>query len=295
MVLAPDGGLDVLISPGVRAKLQELAKQVTPCGARVRARAKRFRKRQAACGLKQFQQLVADNTELRETFTDQLTDQIHQQVDRLPNAQDDPNWQGDGGADNDSGYGGSEDGSEHAGEPQTPFDNDDEGFFEGETGEPGSTAGDTVEAIVISTEEEAAAIAAGQVAPGAGAGAGAGAAGAGVTASSFLATIWGSLGGEGNSLEPVYKIPKERIHKITSSKTKSDKHTSTSSSSACPAGTQLVSNSAYLPSMLVNSHVANKPRSPSAARIVSQRPGNSVLPPKQPTPRGPWSNGLVPR
>ncbi|KAM7188822.1 hypothetical protein V8F20_010432 [Naviculisporaceae sp. PSN 640] len=215
--LAADGGLDVLLSPGVRAKLEELAKQVTPFSAkRLRARAKRPKasKRQAACGFKQYQQLVASDDELAGTFTDQLADQINQQVNGLPNDLSDPHNQANGGEDTDSGYGGSEDGSEHGDEPQSPNDNNDEGFYEGEAGEAGTTAGDTVEAIVISTEEEAAAIAAGEIAPGVVAG------GIGVTASSFLATIWGSLSGEGNSLEPVYKIPKERIHKITSSKTR---------------------------------------------------------------------------
>ncbi|KAM7184356.1 hypothetical protein V8F33_013039 [Rhypophila sp. PSN 637] len=234
--LAADGGLDVLFSPGVRAKLEELAQQVTPCSAkRLRARAKRPKasKRQAACGFKQYQQLAANDDELGGTFTDQLADQTNQQVNGLPNDLSDPHNQANGGEDTDSGYGGSEDGSEHGDEPQSPNDNNDEGFYEGEEGEPGTTAGDTVEAIVISTEEEAAAIAAGEIAPGVVAG------GIGVTASSFLATIWGSLSGEGNYLEPVYKIPKERIHKIISSKTRTRTatQTATSSSSRCPTGT----------------------------------------------------------
>ncbi|KAM7213947.1 hypothetical protein V8F06_010646 [Rhypophila decipiens] len=133
-VLAADGGLDVLLSPGVRAKLEELAKQVKPCSAkRLRARAKRPKagKRQAACGFKQYQQLIANDDELGGTFTDQLADQINQQVNGLPNDFSDPHNQANGGEDTDSGYGGSEDGSEHGDEPQSPNDNNDEGFYEG--------------------------------------------------------------------------------------------------------------------------------------------------------------------
>ncbi|KAL9110258.1 MAG: hypothetical protein Q9227_005165, partial [Pyrenula ochraceoflavens] len=126
----------------------------------------------------------------------------------------DPGWEGDGEVDlpgDDEGY----------------FSDDDEGFFEGS--DQGSAA-DTVEDIVIGTEEEAAAL--GEALGGADAVANEAVySGATVFVGSFLAFLWKTLD-SGGSLHNANKIPKESIQTVTKTKTS----TSTTSSS-CPTNT----------------------------------------------------------
>ncbi|KAL9615937.1 MAG: hypothetical protein Q9160_009137 [Pyrenula sp. 1 TL-2023] len=173
-----DGGLDVLLSPAVIAKLEAIHKDVKPCAARRRSRG--LRKRGGpACGLADFVERVGADRELGESFSQPLNDQVWDQIDEGYASDDpeaDPGWEGDGEIDppgDDEGY----------------FSDDDEGFFEGS--EQGSAA-DTVEDIVIGTEEEAASL--GQALGGADAAVNEAVyGGSTVTVGSFLAFLWKTL------------------------------------------------------------------------------------------------------
>ena len=214
------GGLDILLSPAVKAKLEAIAKEVTPCA---KKRRRNLRKRQGgpACGLADFVQRVGADEELQGSFAEPLTDQVWSEVDSGYGSDDpseDPGWEGDGDApgeefEGDDGY----------------FSDDDSGFFEGE--EAGEGEG-TLESIVFSSEEEAAAIGAalsGEEAAAAAAVWG----GSTVTAGSFLAWLWGTLK-EGKELAYAQQIPKESIHRVT--KTKDEDETTTTADS-CPTPT----------------------------------------------------------
>ncbi|SPO00294.1 uncharacterized protein DNG_03139 [Cephalotrichum gorgonifer] len=207
-------GLDILLSPAVRAKLQSIAKQVTPC-----SKKRALRRRQGACGLADFVERVGADEELRGTFTEQLTDQVWAEIDEgfEGSPEDVAGWEGDG---------------RPPGDDEGYFSDDGDGFFEGAEGAEGSEAGSTLEGIVFSSEEEAAAMA--ELVAGAGGGEGSAAVfgGATLTAGSFLAYVWNVVEG-GGQLDAVYQIPKERIHKVTKTKTDAPEATSTSSSS-CP-------------------------------------------------------------
>ena len=124
---------------------------------------------------------------------------------------------------------------EIAGEDEGYYSDNGEGFYEGAEGLEGTPAGDTIEAIVLSCAEKAAAIGEGAV--------GVSQFGSStLTAGSFLAFIWKAVEG-GGKLHPVYQVPKESIHRVTKAKTKTktkDTSTSThSSSSNCPIVTNL--------------------------------------------------------
>ncbi|SPO07056.1 uncharacterized protein DNG_09750 [Cephalotrichum gorgonifer] len=220
------GGLDIVLPPAIKLKLEEIAKQVTPCPAKRRRRTVGNQKRQGApaCGLADFVQRVGGDAELQSSFAEPLTDQAWE-VDSgygsdTEDPAADPGWEGDGGPGN-GGDGGS------------VFHDDDEGFFEGsEAGEGEST----LETLVFSTEEEAAAIGAALSGAG-GAEAAAVWGGSTVTAGSFLAWLWGTLK-DGKALAPVQQIPSESIHTVTKTKTKSDSETTTTTtSSTCPTAT----------------------------------------------------------
>ncbi|KAM0332536.1 hypothetical protein ACHAQA_002819 [Verticillium albo-atrum] len=212
-----EGGLDILISPAVKAKLEAIAKEVTPCAAPVKRRRQlRNRKRGGpACGLADFVQRVGADQELQETFAHPLTDQVYNDFDEgySGDPADDPGWEGDGGQVEqvDSGY----------------YTEDDEGFFEG------SESDGIAESIVISSEEEAAAI--GEILSGAGAAEAAAVwGGSTVTAGSFLAWLYGTLK-EGKDLSFAQKIPAQSIHTVT--KTKTQTTTTTTTTSSCPVAT----------------------------------------------------------
>jgi hypothetical protein len=213
-----------LLTPAVKAKLEEIAGQVTPCAAKKRRR--QLGKRGEACGLADFVRRVGADQELRDSFARPLTDQVWHEVDSGYGSDDpsvDPGWEGDG------------DGVGHEDPSDGYFSNDDEGFYEGASD---GEAAETVEAVVFSSEEEAAAIAASL----SGADAAAAAAvwgGSTITAAGFLSWLWGNL----KDKKPVpllNEIPKESIHKITKTKTKTQTSTSSSSSSSssgCPTQT----------------------------------------------------------
>lgn len=210
------GGLDVLLSPKVLEKLKGIAKDVKPCAAK---RGLRFVKRGPACGLADFVDRVGADQELRGTFSEQFTDQVWAEIDEGYSGEpsDNGGWEGDGGEPfDDEGY----------------FSDDADGFFEGS--EAGEAEG-TLETVVFASEAEAAAVAeaAGLVETGAVFGA------ATVTTGSFLAMIWNSIS-SGKDVPPVYQVPKESIHKITKSKTKTDDtsstKTTTTSADSCPTG-----------------------------------------------------------
>ncbi|RNJ53241.1 hypothetical protein D7B24_002088 [Verticillium nonalfalfae] len=205
-----EGGLDILISPAVKAKLEAIAKEVTPCAAKRRRQVRNRKRGGPACGLADFVQRVGADQELQETFAHPLTDQVFNDFDEgySGDPADDPGWEGDGGqvGHEDEGY----------------FSEDEEGFFEAAEGDG------TAESIVISSPEEAAAI--GEILSGAGAAEAAAVwGGSTVTAGSFLAWLYGTLK-EGKELSFAQKIPAESVHTVT--KTKSETTTTTSSSCA---------------------------------------------------------------
>jgi hypothetical protein len=180
----------------------------------------RNRKRGPQCGLADYLQRVGADEELQDSFAHPLTDQVFDEIDEGYGSDDpaaDHGWEGDGGhhaVNEDEGY----------------FSDDGEGFFEGAEGAEGSAAGDTLETIVFSTGEEAAAVAAGLSASEVEAAGVWG--GSTMTAGSFLAFLWKGLS-DGKPLSNVNKIPKESIHKISKTKTK----TKTTSTSKCSAAT----------------------------------------------------------
>lgn len=191
------GGLDILLSPAVKAKLEAIAKQVTPCAAkRRRAYRKRHSKRGGdACGLADFVQRVGADPELQGNFAEPLTDQVwHESADEgyESDPEQDGGWEGDGG--------------EHVpGEDEGYFSDDGEGFYEGVEGGEADT---TVETIVFSTEEEAAALGAALSSGDAAVVAAYG--GSTITAGSFMAWLWGTLK-SGASIPNANSIPKESI------------------------------------------------------------------------------------
>ncbi|KAK1999299.1 hypothetical protein LX36DRAFT_632705 [Colletotrichum falcatum] len=210
------GGLSILLSPAVKAKLETIAKQVTPC-AGMRRRQNRKRQGGPSCGLADFVQRVGADAEMQGSFAEPLTDQVWDQIDEGYESDDptgDGGWEGDGG-------------NHGAGEDEGYFSDDDEGFFEGaEDGE--------VETVVFSSEEEAVAI--GEALSGGEAAANAAIwGGSTVTAGSFLAWIWGHVS-NGKEIPNAHEIPPESIHRVTKTKTTSSATTTTSSAS-CPTGT----------------------------------------------------------
>jgi hypothetical protein len=203
---------------------------VTPCAAK-RKRDSHNRKRAGpSCGFADFLQRASADEELQGSFSRSITDQAWRELDEGytsggegPAA--DPGWEGDGGHE-----------VLHEGESDyaSEFSDDVNGLFEGAQGAEGSAAGETVEGLVFSSAEEAAAIAAGLSAGGEAEAATAGAfAGMTVTAGSFLAIIWNGLS-NGQGLSNANTISKESIHKITKTKTATK---SSSSTSGCPAAT----------------------------------------------------------
>lgn len=213
------GGLDILLSPAAKMRFEAIAKQVTPC-AKKRRRDFRNHKRQGgpACGLADFVQRVGADEELQANVAQPLTDQVWRDTDSAYGGDDpaeDPGWEGDGDApgidEADEGY----------------FSDDDTGFFEGE--EAGEGAG-TAESVVFSSAEEAAAFGA-ALSGGEAAGAAALLGGSTLTASSFVAWLWGTLK-DGKELAHAQQIPKENIHKVTKTKNKDDQNEDDSTTTA---------------------------------------------------------------
>lgn len=196
------GGLNILLSPGLKAKLEAIAKEVTACAAKHRRQPRNVvYKRQGgpACGLADYVQRVAADTELRNSFARPLTDQVLTE-------------------EYDSGYEsgpGSEDGWVDGGEAE------------------GGAESAVEETVIFSSEEEAEAL--GAALSGGEAAANAAVWGSStITAGSFLAWVWGHIQ-NGKAIPNANEIPKESIHRVTKTKT-STRSTSTSSSS-CPTGT----------------------------------------------------------
>ncbi|KAK4212287.1 hypothetical protein QBC37DRAFT_375155 [Rhypophila decipiens] len=203
-----NGGFNILMSPGVKSKIELLAKNVPPCPAA--ARRLKYIKRQGPS-----------------SFVRPLTDQV---------------WREDEGYESGSEVPGPEQGYEGEGFPEVgnsgPYHQDDEGFVEIE-GEG------TSEFIIFSTPEQAAEIQAeldAAIATGQGltrvellATAGT------VTAGSFLSVIYLYLQDNANLLIPAITIPKENVHKLTRPKQDDgDKLTTVQSSSAsCPTATEV--------------------------------------------------------
>ncbi|KAM7187063.1 hypothetical protein V8F20_011131 [Naviculisporaceae sp. PSN 640] len=219
------GGIDLLLSPGMRSKLEGLSRSIVPCPAIVRRA--NYIERQVgggpSCGIANFLERAGQDPEIRKTFSEPITDQI---------------WREDEGYESGSDVPGPSEGYEGQGYPEVgnsgPF-HDDEGFFEGP---PGPNGEETVEAILVGGVEEAAEI---QAAVAAGdltvlellATAGT------VTAGSILAVLYFHLQDNTSSRAlAVVTIPKEKIHRVSKPKGDGDKLTTIQSSSAtCPTAT----------------------------------------------------------
>jgi len=250
-----EGGLDVLFSPAVKSKLEELAKLVTPCPPAKKAKRHLRNKRQDAtppCGLADYLQRVKNDAVLLQAFSTPLAHQMFAEVDKgyTGNPADYPSFQGGGFTEpdpnRDSGY----------------F-TEDEGFFRGNNGdgtetgggepgggpggEPGGGGGETgggvgegIEtAVIAATEEEAGALAAMELTANVGTGIAAslGVVGAGTVLGKMYSTIQ-----EGGPIPFVVSIPKDNISKITRPKkgkgggTSEGQQTTTSTSSgSCTA------------------------------------------------------------
>lgn len=195
------GGLDLVMSPYLKDKLNAIAGEVTTCGAAKRAarRRRNLQRRQGGpvCGSLDFANRVSQDADLSD-FSSQLDEAVRNSID--------------------SGY-----------ESMSSVDGD--GWVDS-ISEDGS---EVVENFIISTEEEAAAVA-GAAADGVAADAIF--SGTTITTGSFLAMLWSSFSNSGK-VEPVYQLPKESVHKIskTSSET-TDEPTATTSSASCPSPTE---------------------------------------------------------
>ncbi|KAF5676109.1 hypothetical protein FHETE_2236 [Fusarium heterosporum] len=191
-----NGGLDMILSPAFREKVEAILKEVPPCTKR------KLRRRQGpSCGIEAAARRVLED----EGVADMFSDQVHNEISANAGLDSDA----------DSGYG-----------------TDEDGFVEGAEGPAGSEAGETVEAVVLGSEADAAAIAAA-------AGEVEGAvvvSGITLTAVTFLGILMKAMDTTGK-IEPVYHIPPEDIQTV--SKTKSEttqRPTSTTSASSCPTG-----------------------------------------------------------
>lgn len=194
-----NGGLDMILSPAFREKVEAILKEVPPCTK------KKLRRRQGpSCGIEAAARRVLEDEGIADIFSGQVHDEV------MENAGLD--------SDADSGYG-----------------TDEDGFVEGAEGPPGSEAGETVEALVLGPEADAAAIA---VAVGEADGAIV-VGGITLTAVTFLGILLKAADTTGK-IEPVYHIPLEDIQTVSKTKTETTKTaTSTTSASSCP--TALVS------------------------------------------------------
>lgn len=241
------GGLDVLLSPAVKAKLEAIAKQVKPCAAKRRrgrgesphnsnSNANSKRQGGPSCGLADFVQRVGEDTELQSSFEEPLTDQAWYELD-------------EGYA---SGDGGQDDGWEGDGGEHVPGE-EDEGFFEGAEGAGGeSTTAESLETVVFASEEEAAALGA-ALSGGDAAAAAAAYGGSTVTAGSFMAWLWKTLE-DGKTIPNANAIPKESIHTVTKTKTKTT--TTTTSPANCPTGPPVSSWQSLCTVTVTNRHLA---------------------------------------
>ncbi|KAF4944216.1 hypothetical protein FSARC_14731 [Fusarium sarcochroum] len=119
-----DGGLDMILSPAFREKVEAILKEVPPCTKR------RLRRRQGpSCGIEGAARRVLEDEGVADIFSDQVHGEVSEEAGMNSDA--------------DSGYG-----------------TDEDGFSEGAEGPPGSEADETVETVILGSEAEAAAIAA---------------------------------------------------------------------------------------------------------------------------------------
>lgn len=144
---APDGGLEIVISPRVKLRLEELAKQVNHCAKKIRRRLayghRRVRRAEPACDLADFILRFCSDPELRSSAAEPITDQMWQIGSGFsgdPAAES--GWEGDGGV-------------HPEGTDTGVFSDNKLGFFEGKTD---GDASKTEETMLISTAEEAVAL-----------------------------------------------------------------------------------------------------------------------------------------
>ncbi|KAF5020850.1 hypothetical protein F66182_7105 [Fusarium sp. NRRL 66182] len=119
-----NGGLDMILSPAFREKVEAILKDVPPCTKR------RLRRRQGpACGIEAARARLMEDEGVADMFSEEFHGEVTEEAGLNSDA--------------DSGYG-----------------TDEDGFVEGAEGPAGSEAGETVETIIIGSEADAAAIAA---------------------------------------------------------------------------------------------------------------------------------------
>lgn len=199
VIKAENGGLDLILSPAFIEKVEKILKEVPPCTR------KRLRRRQGpSCGLEGAARRISEDSAVGDLFSEQVHDEVSEEAGL------------DAGSD--SAYG-----------------TDEDGFSEGAEGPPGSEAGETVEAVIVGTEADAAAIAAaagemeGAIVVG----------GITLTSVTFLGMLLKAFDTNGK-VEPVYHIPPEDIQTVTKSKTETSTQTqtqtTTTSAASCPTG-----------------------------------------------------------
>ncbi|KAG8354468.1 hypothetical protein FVEN_g7825 [Fusarium venenatum] len=221
-----NGGLDIILSPAFRERVEAILKDVPPCTSR------KLRRRQASvCGLEAARNRILDDQGVADVFHEQVHGKISEEAG-LESDGDSGYGSGDGSDDgSDDGSNDGSNGGDNGNEGNEVTEGtDQDGFSEGEVGPAGSEAGDTVEAVVLVAEEDAAVIGAavGEVEGAFVAG------GLTLTAVTFLGILLRAADTTGK-VDSVYHIPPEDIQTV--SKTKSDATkapTSTSSASTCP-------------------------------------------------------------
>ena len=241
-----EGGLDVLLSPAVKAKLEAIAKNVRPCG-KIRRGQNWHSKRQNGelCGPRQYLHDVAEDAELRSTFDPAVSDQSHHELDEdlfEDDPTDDSSWDGDGSSD-DSDVDWADDPSEPAdGSPGEPADQgnyaqDEQGFYPVEEG-PGSQ--DISVGHVIASEKDAEALGLAL------SGTDVAWVGGTILGGSLLIYLFSAARSE-KGLSHAYEIPASSIQLVTKTRTKTTSQQSSTSSttSACPTASPPVIESLF--------------------------------------------------
>jgi hypothetical protein len=119
-----NGGLDMILSPAFREKVEAILKEVPPC-----TKKKLCRRQGPSRGIEPAARRVLEDEGVADVFSEQVHKELSEEA----------------GLDTDA---------------DSEYGTDEDGFVEGAEGPPGSEAGETVETVVLGSEAEAAAIAA---------------------------------------------------------------------------------------------------------------------------------------
>lgn len=237
-----EGGLDILLSPAVKGKLEAIAKKVRPCGKKSRRQIWHSKRQNGeSCGPRQFVHDVAEDAELKNTFDPALSDQIHHELEEDlfdDDPTDDSSWDGDGSSD-DSDIDWADDPNNPAdGSPgeladQGSYAQDGDGFYQVQQG---AGSQDTSVAYAIASKEEAAAIGAAL------SGTDAAWTGGTIIGSSLLIWLFSPAKSD-EGLSYAYEIPASSVQRVTKTRTKTTSQQSSTSTttSACPTASPPVS------------------------------------------------------